>query len=89
MNDEELVATARTLAKERFKVVDLDLRPTAEDFGFYTQRYPALFYRLGVGGTGATHTPTFCPDESAIGVGIEFMLQLTLKLASENNETKK
>ena len=88
VNDEELVATARTLAEEHFEAVELDLRPTAEDFGFYTQRYPALFYRLGVGGTGATHTSTFCPDERAITAGIEFMRLLTLKLTTKNNEKK-
>ena len=83
MNDEELVAVARTLAEEHFEAVELDLRPTAEDFGFYTQRYPSLFYRLGVGGTGATHSPTFCPDERAITAGIEFMHLLTLKLVTK------
>lgn len=80
VNDEVLTATARNLATERFESVDLELRPTAEDFGFYTLRYPSLFYRLGVGGSGATHTPHFCPDEEAITAGIEFMHLLTLKL---------
>ena len=89
VNDEELTATARTLAAERFKVVDLDLRPTAEDFGFYTQRYPSLFYRLGVGGTGATHTSDFCPDERAITAGIEFMHLLTLKLTNKDGKEEK
>ncbi len=89
VNDEELTATARALAVERFEVVDLDLRPTAEDFGFYTQRYPALFYRLGVGGSGATHTSEFCPDERAIDAGIEFMHLLTLKLTDQNGTKKK
>lgn len=84
VNDEELTATARTLAAERFEVVDLELRPTAEDFGFYTQRYPSLFYRLGVGGSGATHTSEFCPDENAITAGIEFMHLLTMKLTQQN-----
>ena len=80
VNDEELVKAARELAAERFEVVDLALRPTAEDFGFYTQRYPSLFYRLGVGGSGATHTAEFCPDERAIMAGIEFMHLLALNL---------
>ena len=89
VNDEELVEVARGLAAERFEVVDLDLRPTAEDFGFYTQRYPALFYRLGVGGSGATHTSDFCPDERAIAAGIEFMQLLTLKLTEKNGKEEK
>ncbi len=87
VNDEELTSTARTLAEEHFEAVDLDLRPTAEDFGFYTQRYPSLFYRLGVGGSGATHTAEFCPDEGAVTTGIDFMYLLTQKLT--NNEKEK
>ena len=35
---------------------------TSEDFGFYGTRYPAIFYRLGVGpGAGKLHTSTFNP----------------------------
>lgn len=89
VNDSELTATARALAADMFDVVDLDLRPTAEDFGFYTVRYPSLFYRLGVGGSGATHTSEFCPDEGAIAAGIEFMHLLTLKLTDQNGKEEK
>lgn len=89
VNDEELTDTARTLAAEHFDVVDLELRPTAEDFGFYTRLYPSLFYRLGVGGVGATHTSEFCPDERAITAGIEFMHLLTLKLANQDGKKEK
>lgn len=89
VNDEELTTTARALAAERFEAVELELRPTAEDFGFYTVRYPSLFYRLGVGGSGATHTSEFCPDERAITAGIEFMHLLTLKLTNQNGKETK
>ena len=41
-----LASPARSLAAERWQAVDLPLRTTAEDFGFYTHRYPSLFYRL-------------------------------------------
>ena len=89
VNDESLTEIARTLATERFTSVDLALRPTAEDFGFYTQLYPSLFYRIGVGGSGATHTSEFCPDERAITAGIEFMHLLTLKLTDRNGKKEK
>ena len=57
---------------------------TSADFGFYTHRYPALFYRLGVGpDAGKTHTSTFSPDERAITTGIAFMKALALKLLNE------
>ncbi len=84
VNDPALTALARGLAAERWSVADLPLRTTAEDFGFYTHRYPSLFYRLGVGAaSGHTHTSTFDPDEKAITTGIAFMQALALKLLNE------
>lgn len=59
----------------------LPLRTTAEDFGYYTQRYPALFYRLGVGrAAGRAHTANFAPDERALDAGTEFMRTLALQI---------
>ena len=59
----------------------LPLRTTAEDFGFYCTRYPALFYRLGVGAAaGRTHTAQFAPDERALRTGADFMRRLALKI---------
>ncbi len=80
-NDESLTERVAALARKLFgeqEVVNLGVRPTAEDFGFYCQRYPSLFYRLGVGGegdffregkAGRLHTPHFAPDRRAIGFG--------------------
>ncbi|HXB91942.1 MAG TPA: hypothetical protein VNU72_06625, partial [Puia sp.] len=53
----------------------------AEDFGYYTQRIPGCFYRLGVMNTGkgivsGVHTPTFNIDESAIEIGAGMMAWL-------------
>ena len=71
-------------------VEKLGIRPTGEDFGYYTERYPSLFYRLGVGYTGedfaaaragALHTATFCPDTKAIGHGVVAMVLLALHFA--------
>ncbi len=86
VNDATLTATARNIAAERFNAVDLPLRTTAEDFGYYCGVYPSLFYRLGTGGTGATHTPMFNPDERAIGYGIEFMNLLTRTILENGKE---
>lgn len=70
-----------------FEVMELGMRPTGEDFGYYTERYPSLFYRLGVGyageeaaagKAGALHTPTLLPDTKAIGVGVLAMVLLVL-----------
>jgi hippurate hydrolase len=53
----------------------------AEDFGYYSQKIPGCFYRLGVGnkarGIGSgVHTPTFNIDESAIAIGMGMMAWL-------------
>ncbi len=82
VNDPALVARATALARTQGLGVEmLPLRTTAEDFGFYTLHYPALFYRLGVGhAAGRPHTATFSPDEGAIETGIGFMRSLALQL---------
>ena len=88
VNDAGLTRTASELARVMFAAVELDLRPTAEDFGFYCRRYRSLFYRLGVGtAAGRQHTPHFNPDEAAIGIGVEFMTALARKLT--DYDTKK
>lgn len=81
-NDEELtqrVADATAALFGDDAVVPLGLRPTAEDFGYYTLEYPSVYYRLGVGGdgeyfagraAGRVHTSTFRPDEKALGYGV-------------------
>ncbi len=94
VNDPELTAAASKLAGQMFSdtaVTHLDLRPTAEDFGFYTQRYPALFYRLGVGETaidkrhtsqhaaGKLHTPQLRPNENALRYACAFMSALAME----------
>lgn len=83
MNDPALTALAAALARSAgFRVEMLPLRTTAEDFGYYTTRYPALFYRLGVGAAaGRTHTALFNPDEGAIDKGIGFMTDLALQIS--------
>lgn len=52
------------------KVEEMEIRMTAEDFGFYSQLYPCLFYRFGVTSetnknSGGLHTPNFTIDENA------------------------
>ena len=81
VNDEVLTRLAVLAAKPDFRVEMLPLRTTAEDFGFYCTKYPAIFYRLGVGpDAGRPHTGTFCPDERAIPAGIDFMKRLALQI---------
>ena len=56
----------------------------AEDFGHYTEHYPSLLYRLGVGSkAGGSHTATFLPDEAAIEVGERVMRRLALHILNK------
>ncbi|MFI3269116.1 MAG: M20 family metallopeptidase [Rikenellaceae bacterium] len=85
VNDPKLTALARELAAEKYSVEALELRTTSEDFGFYTTRYPSLFYRLGAGpDVGAPHTAVFSPHEEAIDVGIDFMEAIAKKISKSH-----
>jgi len=80
-NHEGLNASARLLAEEYMGAENIEtteMRMGAEDFGFYSQKIPGCFYRLGVGnklkGIGSgVHTPTFNVDENAIAIGMGMM----------------
>jgi amidohydrolase len=85
-NQPELTSRVKTVGKELLgneNVFDLDVRMTAEDFGWFSQKYPSCFYRLGVGYSdgnicGGLHTPHFNPNEEAIKVGVETMASFAL-----------
>ena len=87
VNDEDLTREMRSLALESLgndKVVDLDVRMTAEDFSYYSQRYTSCFYRLGIRepGKGVTnlHSPDFIVDEAALKTGVAFMVKAALHI---------
>ncbi len=49
---------------------------TAEDFSFYGQRSPAVFFFLGTGREHPLHSAEFDFDETALGCGVEFYKKL-------------
>jgi metal-dependent amidase/aminoacylase/carboxypeptidase family protein len=81
VNDAETTERARKAAVDLLgeeKVVDLDMRMTAEDFAYYSQEIPACFYRLGTAGpngsfTNGVHHPRFDIDENALITGSSLM----------------
>lgn len=83
-NNEALTAAARKLAEEyagQENIETTELRMGAEDFGFYSQKIPGCFYRLGVGNkakgiSSGVHTPTFDVDERALSIGMGMMAWL-------------
>jgi len=80
-NDELLNSKANMIAKEFMgsaNVLETEVRMGAEDFGFYTQKIPGCFFRLGTRNTkeeitAGVHTPKFNIDEDAIEIGIGMM----------------
>lgn len=84
-NNTQLSYEAMLLADSLgYTVRDVERCGCSEDFGFYTQLYPSLYYRLGVGReAGKRHTATFMPDERALEVGEEFMRELALSILNK------
>lgn len=80
-NDENLHPIAKAKAIEYIgsgPVEETELRMGAEDFGYYSQKIPGCFFRLGTGNikkgiTSGVHTPTFDIDENAIEIGMGMM----------------
>jgi hippurate hydrolase len=80
-NNELLSEQARKLADDfmgKEFVEETEVRMGAEDFGFYSQKIPGCFFRLGTankekGITSGVHTPTFNIDERAIEIGMGMM----------------
>lgn len=88
-NAPALTARARALTVDLIgeaNVEDMPLRMTAEDFGYYTQRYPSVFYRFGVGSASGAHTPGFDPDEEALRTAPAIMAWMAVNMAEKKEE---
>src|SRR5215203_3709907 len=80
-NNERLYLKAKSIAREFMgadNVGETEMRMGAEDFGYYSQKIPGCFFRLGTankekGITSGVHTPTFNIDEDAIEIGMGMM----------------
>jgi amidohydrolase len=80
-NNEALHEKAKAHAEDFMgadKVGETEMRMGAEDFGYYSQKIPGCFFRLGTankakGITAGVHTPMFNIDEGAIEIGIGMM----------------
>lgn len=62
----------------------LPLRMTTDDFGYFAQKIPATYFRLGVanasGQSAGLHTPEFLPDPKALGTGVLVIVNLLQQL---------
>jgi len=81
VNDDNTTDNVRQYAKDYLgeeNVSELELRTTAEDFAYFSQKIPGCFYRLGVrniekGINSNLHTATFDVDEESIKTGMGLM----------------
>jgi amidohydrolase len=85
--NDEITTEKATLAAQDYlgkeNVEELQVRMTAEDFAFFSQKIPACFYRLGTGNkskniVSGIHTATFDIDEKALEIGAGLMAWLSL-----------
>ena len=76
INDEEITNSASDFAKEylgKEHVEDMEIRMTAEDFAYFSEKYPSTFYRLGTmnkqkGTDFPLHSENFNIDEDALKI---------------------
>jgi len=83
---QQMAPTLKRVARNGFDE-NVSASPTSEDFSYYTQRVPSLFFFLGVNGKAssdaqgawyANHSPRFNPDEDALPKGVEALTQLAV-----------
>ncbi|HEX2095500.1 MAG TPA: amidohydrolase [Longimicrobiaceae bacterium] len=79
-----MVPTLRRVAGEERVAVSLPIT-AAEDFGYYQQEIPGMFFFLGIVPEGqdpakapANHSPHFFADEGALPVGVRAMAHLAV-----------
>ncbi len=83
VNDEDLTHEAKQNAINLLgddSVVNMDIRMTTEDFGFYSQKYPVTFYRFGVKSdkNGSLHTANFEANDDALETSMNTMVWLAI-----------
>jgi amidohydrolase len=81
-NDKDLTNQLYQSFEDNFgkeKIHTLPIRMTAEDFAYYSQKIPVVFFRLGVANSEkginfGVHHPKFDIDPNAIKIGIHAMV---------------
>ena len=93
INDPELAkqmipTMERVVGKNNLKFLDPVMG--GEDFAFFANEVPGMYYRLGVLKPGTTsgwvHTPTFRADDSCLEVGIRAMSNLVVDFLKSNGK---
>lgn len=82
-NNPELTNLGCNVVRATFSehsLIEVPKRMTAEDFGFYSERYPSLFFRWGVDSKSPLHNCSFEPREEALSYGAAFMAAMALDI---------
>lgn len=78
-NDPSLVVELKNKLNPHYPLIPCELKRTAEDFGYFSSRYPSLMFWLGTGTEQkpvGLHHPDFHPDDSVIELGTKIWLEL-------------
>ncbi|WP_186438489.1 amidohydrolase [Cohnella terricola] len=88
VNDAEWAEWSAGKAKSiGLTVVEPAPSPAGEDFSFYLQRVPGVFYFLGTSGPQEWHHPAFDVDERALPIGASFFASLAVDALSRLAES--
>jgi len=90
INDDLLSTCAEMYARDflgRENVILLDKQMTSEDFGYFSQIYPSLFYRVGTKSdkvkSGGLHSPVFAIDLDVLEITTATMSWLAVNFMKE------
>jgi len=91
VNHTDAVKRATEFSSQYFgnkNVIPLDLRMTSEDFAYYSQHFPAIFFRLGVKSPAEItpnklHAADFNIDEDVLPYGAGHLAWLVLRFLNE------
>lgn len=78
-NDPSLVSELKRKVEPYFSVILCEIKRAAEDFGYFSSRYPSLMFWLGTGTEQKSvglHHPDFHPDDSVIELGTKIWMKL-------------
>lgn len=91
ISDKEITDEVREIVLDLLgsnNVTEFPKRMTADDFGFFTEKFKSCYYRFGVVGkekTGKLHTSTFLIDEEALRLTSGLFVLLALKMLEKRS----
>jgi amidohydrolase len=93
VNDEKLTGKAIKFSTEllgKENIESFGIRMSSEDFSFFTEKYPSLYYRVGIKFAGKPmrmlHSADFDINEDAMKTGVANLTWLALKFSADSVE---